>query len=334
MFMYPILQMVKDFWNVSRLEYSYAELPATLIPLFLGTSKLTGLLNPLWIEAVIAFILLYSAGFIVNSYNDMSLDLKCKPRVGNATQRLGKKKIISIVAIEMLVSLAISVHISYVLNAWFILAIISTMIFLGAAYSLPPLHLKVRGIWHVVSMSLSLFAIPFIFLSYAVIGSLSIPILILLVGFTIAHYAMTLSNQSKDYLGDKAEGLKTPAVLWGLTRTLTFAGYMAIAGVAIILFGMFELAINSSWLTELASFLKFPIGYLLMPIIAVPIIFGYSIPVRGLFDLRKISVSQKSIKKRMKDIDARMNYPMWHASGILGLLTTSIIIFLLTVLVY
>jgi 4-hydroxybenzoate polyprenyltransferase len=331
-----VLRVIKDFFNVSRLEYAYAEFPATLIPLFLGTSTLAGLLNPLWFVSVVAFVLLYSAGFVINSYNDTSLDLKWNPRVGNSSQRMGKKKLLSIVVLQVLISFAISVYISYVLNAWFISALISLMIFFGAAYSLPPLHLKVRGIWHVVAMSLSLFAIPFVFLFYVVMGSLSIPILILLVGFTITHYAMTLANQSRDYIGDKVEGLKTPAVLWGLRRTLTIASFITVMGFLIMVSGIFELILTSPWLAKFeteTSSLPFPGRYLLMSVIVVPMIFGYSISMRGLFDLRKISISKKSIKEQMKNINDRMNYPKWHAGGILGLVIASLIIFSIKILI-
>jgi 4-hydroxybenzoate polyprenyltransferase len=330
------LQVLKDYWNVSRLEYVPAEGPAILVPLFLGTSSLAGLLNLLWIEAVVAFILLFTAGFIINSYNDIDVDLRWKTRVADAAKRLGKKTLLHLFIFQICLAVLISVHLSYVLNAWFILGIICLMVFFGTAYSVPPLHLKVRGVWHVVALSLSVFAIPFIFFFYVVMGSLPIPILILLVGFTIAHYAIALANQSGDFLEDRAEGLKTPAVRWGLSRTLAIAGMMTIVGLGIMLSGMFALVLSSPWLAEFeasVAYLPFAGRYLLMLIIGLILVIGYSVPGRGLFNLRQISLSKGSIKKRMTIIKTRMNYPKWQASGIWGFLLSAIIIFLITITV-
>ena len=329
------MQVLRDYGNISRLEYTPAEAPALLVPLFLGTATVAGLLNLHWIEAVLAFILLYTSGFIINSYNDIEVDLRFKTRVASAAQRWGRKRLLQLFVVQITLAIVLVVHLSWILNAWFILGITLLGVFMATAYSIPPLHFKVRGIWHIISLSLSAFIIPFIFFFYVVMQTLTVPIVILLVGFAIAHYGIALANQTGDYLEDKAEGLTTPAVKWGLDNTLKLAKAMTMTGVAIELIGILGFILTAPWLVSFEaslSFLPFPAGYLLFTMIAILVVIGYSVPTRGLFSLHEISSAKQSIKKRMDRIKDRMNYPKWQASGIVSLALSSMALFSLAVL--
>ena len=95
------MQVLRDYGNISRLEYTPAEAPALLVPLFLGTATVAGLLNLHWIEAVLAFILLYTSGFIINSYNDIEVDLRFKTRVASAAQRWGRKRLLQLFVVSL-----------------------------------------------------------------------------------------------------------------------------------------------------------------------------------------------------------------------------------------
>lgn len=328
--------MFKDYQNVSRLEYLPAEGPALLIPLLLGTATLAGLINFLWLEAVLVFAMLYTSGFIINSYNDIEVDLRYKTHVAGAAQRIGKKNLLRIFVAQLVVAFILSIHLSIVLNTWFLIAIVIIGVFFATAYSLPPLHFKVRGVWHVISLCISAFIIPFAFFFYIVMGELSPQILVLLVGFAVTHYGIALANQTGDYLEDKAEGLTTPAVKWGLDPTLKLAKVMTTVGFGILLLGMWGIVTIAEWLPGLeaavASTIPIPGSILLFVVISMILLAGYSVPTRGLFFLHEVSNKHAPIKARMGLIKKRMDYPKWQASGIWSLAMTSGILFAFAVM--
>lgn len=323
-------QSIRNYWNVSRLEYLPAEGPALFIPLLLGTATLAGLINLYWLEAVLAFALLYTSGFIINSYNDIEVDLRYKTHVAGAAKSIGRKNLLRLFIIQVALSIVIAVHLSLALGSWFILAIVLVGVFFATAYSVPPLHLKVRGVWHVISLCISAFVIPFTFFFFIVMGELPLEVIVLLLGFTVAHYGIALANQTGDYLEDKAEGLRTPAVRWGLDRTLRMAKAMTVIGVVIMLGGMFGYILAAPWLAHLEAslaYLPFPGRYLLMAMTTVIIAAGYSVPTRGLISIHDISAARASIEERMDRIKDRMNYPRWQASGIWSLAAASLVLF-------
>jgi 4-hydroxybenzoate polyprenyltransferase len=318
--------LLRAYYHVSRLEYLPAEAPALLVPLLLGTTTVAGLLNFQWLEAVVTFALLYTSGFIINSYNDIEVDLRWKTRVADGAKTLRRRTLLYLFIAQTVAASLLALHLSIILNAWFLLALVLLGVFFSTAYSLPPLHLKVRGVWHIISLSFSAFTLPFLFFVYVVMHAYSLPILVFILGFTVAHYGIALANQTGDYLEDKAEGLSTPAVKWGLDRTLKLAKVMTLTGFIIILAGLYGFIESVPWLGKFetaTAFLPFPGRYALIALITVLLAAGYSVPTRGLFSLHSISGQKASIEKRMDAIKLRLNYPRWQASGIWSLTLVS-----------
>jgi len=322
--------LLHAYFHVSRLEYLPAEAPALIVPLLLGTTTLTGLLNFQWLEAVITFALLYTSGFIINSYNDIEVDLRWKTRVANGATRLNRNNLLNLFIAQTTIALLLAAHLAIILNAWFIFALVALGVFFSTAYSLPPLHFKVRGIWHVISLSFSAFTLPFTFFIFVVMHAFPLTLMIFVLGFTVAHYGIALANQTGDYLEDKAEGLTTPAVKWGLDRTLSLAKAMTMTGFVIILLGLFGFVQLAPWMGTFESnlaFLPFPGRYALFALITAMLAAGYSVPARGLFSLHTISAGKGSLEKRMAAIKARLNYPRWQASGIWSLAVVAVVLF-------
>jgi 4-hydroxybenzoate polyprenyltransferase len=326
--------ILQAYFHVSRLEYLPAEAPALFVPLLLGTATVSGLLNFQWIEAVLTFALLYTGGFIINSYNDIEVDLRWKTRVANGATRLSRKNLLNIFIAQTVVALLLAAHLAIMLNAWFIFALVALGVFFSTAYSLPPLHLKVRGIWHVISLSFSAFTLPFTFFIFVVMHALPLTLMVFVLGFTIAHYGIALANQTADYLEDKAEGLTTPAVKWGLDRTLKLAKAMTLTGFVVICLGLFAFVQSAPWIADFEAnqaFLPFPGRYLLFALIASMLALGYSVPTRGLFSLHTISAGKESLEKRMVAIKARLNYPRWQASGIWSIAVVAVVLFVIAI---
>jgi 4-hydroxybenzoate polyprenyltransferase len=320
----------KDYHNVARLEYMPAEAPAIFIPLLLTVTTLWDFLNPLYFEAVLAFSLLYFAGFIINSYTDVSVDQRYKIYVASSSRKMGPALLKNLVIIQVAISIVLIIHISWALNVLWLIPVCLLGIFMGLAYSIKPFEFKVKGIMHVVSLSISAFMVPFVLLYTTASSNFAWYIILMFIGFPITHYGIALANQTGDFLEDKAEGLQSPAVKWGLNNTLRLAKSMTLIGLCLEIIAIMGLVWYAPWVARLDAILGLavPAQYLIMVLITVVMCMAYSVPLRGLFSLHEISRKHISIQKRMQQIKARMNYPIWQASGIWGLVITSFIIML------
>jgi 4-hydroxybenzoate polyprenyltransferase len=320
---------LKDYANVARLEYLPAEGPAIFIPLLLTATALTDLINLLYFEAILAFGLLYFAGFIINSYTDVAVDKHYKIYVATSSQKLGPTVLKNLVILQVTVAILLICHIAWTLSALWLIPVCLLGIFMGLAYSIKPFEFKVKGIMHTVSLCISAFMVPFLLLYSTVSTDFAWYIYMFLIGFPVTHYGIALANQTGDFLEDKAEGLQTPAVKWGLNRTLRLAKSMTFIGLCFELISFYGIVWFTPTLTGLGSMIKILIIISITAILCA----SYSVPLRGLFSLHNISISNISIEKRMSKIKKRMNYPIWQAAGIWGLLITSIIIMISGVVV-
>jgi len=180
-------------------------------------------LNTLSIKPnLIAFIVFISSTFFImsftfaiNNFYDVETD-KINPRRQKinaiASGQLSKK--ISIIILMFLVIAPLLISISYGLNLFFFCAF---LLFLGWAYSAPPLRTKnvpvVDVIWHFVG-----------FFSYIVWGSLisgSINTFVLFMAISIGIFSSIgqIGNHINDYKSDKESGTITFAVWAGLDKS-------------------------------------------------------------------------------------------------------------------
>jgi 1,4-dihydroxy-2-naphthoate octaprenyltransferase len=319
---------LNDYSNVARWEYLPAEAPAIFIPLLLTMSTLMDFFNPLYFEAVLAFSLLYFSGFIINSYTDVNVDEHYKVYVATSSKKLGPSILKNLIIIQVAIATVLIFHISWMINALWLIPICLLGIFMGLAYSIKPFEFKVKGIMHIISLMLSAFMVPFILLYSTVSSDFSWYIILLFIGFPIAHYGIALANQTGDFLEDKHEGLRSPAVRWGLNNTLKLAKTMSLIGLFIEIIAICSIIWYAPWamVVETSISTIIPIRFLIMALVVIVLCIAYSVPLRGLFSIHNISKLDLGIEKRMLKIKDRMNYPIWQASAIWGLVVTSIII--------
>jgi 4-hydroxybenzoate polyprenyltransferase len=322
-----------DYYNVARLEYLPAEAPAVFIPLLLTVTTLMDFFNPLYYEAILAFSLLYFSGFIINSYTDINVDKHYKIYVATSSQKLGSKILKNLVIAQVSIAIVLIFHISWSISALWLVPVCLLGIFMGLAYSVKPFEFKVKGIMHVISLMLSAFMVPFVLLYTTASSNFSWYIILLFIGFPIAHYGIALANQTGDFLEDKSEGLQSPAVKWGLNNTLRLAKIMTLIGLCLELIALYGLIWFAPWVTPLNAMLMLPFSskYLFMVIITMILGIAYSVPLQGLFSIHNISNLEIAIENRMKRIKNIMNYPIWQASAIWGLVVTSLIIGILNI---
>lgn len=320
------IQFIRAYIGVGRLEYLPAEAPGLFIPLFLGATVLHDFLSLPVLEGILTFALLYVSGFLINSLTDIEVDQKYKTFVSRSVGSMGKRMLTALLIGHVGSAVLLTLHIAYQLGDWLVIPFVLFGIFMGLGYSIKPFHFKVRGPMHVVALSLSAFFIPAVFLYRCMATWPTIPILVIFIGFALAHYGLALANQSGDVIEDRESGLKTPAVRWGLTRTLGFGVTLAGVGFLIMSTG---LIMQFLLLDTTPSFLFF-IGLFLIPL---GLALGYFVPVKGMVDLIRISMAKEEggsdleERKKLNMIKKRMHYPKWQASGIYSLFAVSILLF-------
>ena len=321
------LDYLGAYLRTSRWEYLLAEIPGLLTIFFIGASSIWRLVAPVVLESLAVFILLYFMGFIINAYFDQEIDKKYtifKNKIPDAVALMGQGRTRAIIAIQIAGAFMITAHISYTMSSWIPLALVAAGTFFGVGYSLPPIQFKVRGWLHAVSLTLSAFLIPASFLYFIISGGRPVlaPMIIIL-GFSILHYGIAFANQALDYLEDKAGGVRSPPVIWGMTNSLKLALVTIFAGMVIEFAGVYLLVVaGSGLLAILPGWSPAQMFSLMVPLILM----GYYIPVSGLWKMYRASVTRpmEDAIRYMKDI---CHYNQWQASGIIGLMAVTGIIF-------
>jgi 4-hydroxybenzoate polyprenyltransferase len=174
-----------------------------------------------------------------------------------------------------------------------------------------------------VSLSVSIFFIPPAFMVFTIAGSLSPQMLLFLGGVSVLHYGIEIANQAIDYNEDLAAGVRSPPVRWGLKNSLLLGLACMLAGGLLELAGLYLLVLGRAGTNGTLMGLV-PWQFFLL---AVPIVLaGYFVPVRGLWRMYRASLSRPISEATcyMKEI---CNYNQWQASGILGLMVVSALLF-------
>jgi 4-hydroxybenzoate polyprenyltransferase len=304
------------------MEYIPLEAPGVFAPLFIAATSLQDLLSIHVIEALIIFMLLFFAGFIINALTDVEVDCKYKTHISNSVKVLGEKTLVNLVIAHVALALLFTLHLSVVYNNYWLLMWVSIATFFGIAYSVKPFHFKVRG---PLQLSLIVFSIILVSLVYYVIGGTpSTPVLFVFLSFIIIHHGIELVNQTQDYMDDKKTGLLTPAVRWGITDTLIASFIITLVGLGFGLVGFYYL-FNGLRSLEI---LGFYIGFEVLFIITVIVLsYAFLKPLKGIWKFIDISLQDKTEYEKISFIKKHLNYPRWQLSGVLGVTLIATIFF-------
>jgi 4-hydroxybenzoate polyprenyltransferase len=311
------LKFIKAYLQTSRSEYLLAEIPALFAIFFLSATSFTRLFNIEVFESLIVFVLLYFVGFIINAYSDQEIDKKYdifKNKIPGAVKYIGENTIKWIIIAQVVLAFMLTAHISFIMNSYLPIFLVTIGTFFGLAYSIPPFHFKVKGIFHAVSLIISAFLVPAVFLYYVIAQHIAIGPLIIIFGFSILHYGIAFANQVIDYQEDKAEGVQTPPVRWGLVKSLKIALWIIFIGLIIELAGFFLfIEMNPAFLTLHPAMTPLVLFLLFVPIIVL----GYYIPINGLWRMYKTALT-KPVDESIRYMKSICQYNQWQASGLIG----------------
>lgn len=308
-----LVQLLRAYSKVCRMEYIPLEAPGVFVPLFIAATSLQDLLSVHVVEALIIFMLLFFSGFIINALADVEVDSKYKTYISDSVRILGEKTLKKLIVVHIALALLLTLHLSIVYNNYWLILWVSLATFFALAYSVKPFHFKVRG---PLQFSLMIFSIIMVSLVYYVIGGTpSMPVLFVFLSFLIVHHGIELVNQTQDFLDDKETGLLTPSVRWGITNTLIASFILTLTGLGLGLVGFYFLFNNLPSLVILG----YSIGYeILFIVTAIILILAYLTPLKGTWKFIDISLQDKTEEQKISLIKKQLNYPRWQLTGVLG----------------
>lgn len=317
-----IREAIHLYITVSRWEFLPAVFIGIFIGILIGANSVGAILAansfPFILEGILIFILLFNMGFMVNCWSDWKVDELYKTSLYKAVKKLGRQSLGIIIILHIFLSLILAFHLSIVLQRIEISILVWIGTFLGVGYSIEPIRFKKRGILHSI-VALPIFFIPGVY-SYFLVTSLTITdlytifFLIAATGITIGHYALILISQAEDQPDDKKMGLFTPAVKWGIFKTIKLSYYVNVLGsimTILALIGLF-LLINI-WLL------------ILIPLVILGRYFSFK-------EVRRLLKRSKSISSEtffLQELRQKMSeYPLWHAYGLSGVTISCLCILL------
>jgi 4-hydroxybenzoate polyprenyltransferase len=232
-----MLSKLKLLARVSRPEF----LPANMASLIIGfawafsreTLSRETLLLALLCFGTITFASVVGAQ--LNSTSDYALD-KTEPNkrqlVANM-DALGKPALRRAMGIELTIGLALLAVFLLRRPVPALLALWIGAVLLAWAYSCPPLRLKGRSWLAMISLSLVLSVVPLLFVYGTFAASFSSLFALFLLGHTMTIYGLIVPTEIRDYLSDKAAGVRTMTVALGLPGAAVLGMVLLVTGLAI-----------------------------------------------------------------------------------------------------
>lgn len=225
-----LTDLVLDNLFIRRFEYFVAEIPIVAVPLLVSLRDAAFFSTRAFWEGVVVFFLLFNFGDMINCLADRDLDRVYKPHLSRAVYRLGVGNVKAQIALTALGALAISAHLSWKLHNPLLVPLVAVGLGLGAAYSVPPVRLKGRGVLQVICLWLIIFVGPMLFTSTLVAGFPPPIVFFLAVAYATVQMGVILFNTAEDHPEDSEAGVITTVVALGLHRGIGLAVAMAAFG--------------------------------------------------------------------------------------------------------
>jgi len=208
---------------VSRPEFLPANSASLIIGLAWGFDRSMhaggGLVIPFTLAfAVITLVSAFAAQ--VNTTFDFELDLidSRKKELVQAMSRLGRKRLKSAMIAEFLLSLAFILILFLIQEKPLLFVMWMIAVFLAYSYSAPPLRLKSRSWFALLTLLLVLSMLPISFVFHTFASGIEIPFLVFLCGHALTVYGVIIPAEIRDYFGDKMTNTETLTVRLGLVK--------------------------------------------------------------------------------------------------------------------
>jgi geranylgeranylglycerol-phosphate geranylgeranyltransferase len=179
--------------------------------------------------------------YIYNDISDMEID-----RINKLDRPLSKGEISKQQATLLVILLGVSgLALAFVFNlGFFLFALAYTLLFF--IYSFPPIRLK--RLFFINKLTVATGVVLTYFMGGIVAGSIPIPVFLLAAYGFVGGVTMSMTIDLRDIQGDRADGIKNPAIVWSPIITIRLA--MALVGLLGIAVGivLFQLNLNIAFI--------------------------------------------------------------------------------------
>lgn len=216
-------RFISNSLTIRRKEFFVAELPIFLIPLLLNITSWSDFLQPTLYAGLLAIILLFNIGDMINCYADYELDSIYKSHLSNAVYELGKKNVRLQMIFSGILSIALTVVVAMHTNQLYLIPLTLLGIFIGLQYSVKPFKFKSQGIWQLLCLWGIIFFGPMLYTAIITKGFPDLLQILLFAFYGFHQMGIILLNTAEDYTEDKAYNLNTIIVALGLHKAMNFA---------------------------------------------------------------------------------------------------------------
>ncbi len=260
---FSLKRFIDNSFTIRRKEFFVAELPIFLIPLLMNIASINDFANPLLYAGLLAIILLFNIGDMINCYADYKLDSIFKSHLSNAVFELGKQNVKWQIILSGVIAILLTILVGLQSGQSYLIPLTLVGAFIGLQYSTKPFKFKSRGIWQILCLWGIIFFGPMLYTAIITAGFPSWLQLSIFSLYGFHQMGIILLNTAEDYTEDKATGLNTIIIRLGLHRAMNFAfGLVIVCGLGMqvtLAYWMYLLQV-SSWLY--ASILIFAVGWI------------------------------------------------------------------------
>ena len=218
-----MFQTVRLVATISRSEFIMPNLGSLLMGLAWGVSSRTDLVS-LIILLILSFTVINLSSAIgaqVNTFSDYELDSRDerKEYLVKALDSFGRNRLKILVVAEFLITAVLVSLFAAILGKPILLAMWLVGIFLGWAYSAPPLRVKAKSWLAPFALILVLAVFPVLFAYFAFAATVELLFLVSIFGLASTVYGVIVPTEIRDYFGDEEMGITTMTVRLGLVKS-------------------------------------------------------------------------------------------------------------------
>jgi alpha-ketoglutarate-dependent taurine dioxygenase/4-hydroxybenzoate polyprenyltransferase len=232
---FSLIRFLDNCLTIRRKEFFVAELPIFLIPLLLNISSWPDLQRPLLYIGLLAIILLFNIGDMINCYADYKLDSIYKSHLSNAVYELGKKNVKWQIILSGVLAIILTIVVAIQTNQVYLIPVTIVGTFIGLQYSVKPFKFKSRGLWQLLCLWGIIFSGPMFYTAVITNGFPDTIQLVLFGLYGFHQMGIIMLNTAEDYTEDKASNLNTIIIYLGLHRAMRCAfGLVIFSGLGIL----------------------------------------------------------------------------------------------------
>ncbi len=226
---FSLKRFIENSFTIRRKEFFVAELPIFLIPLLMNISGAGDFSNPLLYLGLLAIILLFNIGDMINCYVDYKLDAIFKSHLSNAVYELGRNNVKWQIILSGVFAMILTAIVAVQSDQRYLIPLTFAGTIIGLQYSAKPFKFKSRGLWQILCLWGIIFFGPMLYTAIVTAGFPSLLQLSIFSLYGFHQMGIILLNTAEDYTEDKADGLNTIVIRLGLHRAMRFAWGLVIA---------------------------------------------------------------------------------------------------------